>query len=87
MGNPLSLLRQKYLMLRIYCKVSDLKGFQSFSLSIHLLVGTLKSLKDYELTYCSHVGRLLNKLPRHLRDNFTEHLQLEGKLDSVSLNP
>lgn len=33
------------------------------------------------------MGRLLNKLPRHLRDNFTEHLQLEGELDSVSFNP
>ncbi|XP_065102634.1 uncharacterized protein [Paramisgurnus dabryanus] len=71
-------------------KVGDAKAFQSFALNVDLLVGMLMSLEGpqgRELTCTGHVDRLLSKLPKYYRDSFIEHLQLRGRLSSVSLNP
>lgn len=71
-------------------KPNDGRSFQSFSLRVHLLVSMLLSLegpRGMELNCCSHVDRLLSKLPKYLRDGFIEFLQLQGKLNSPSINP
>lgn len=71
-------------------RVGDASSFQSFALRVHLLVSMLLSLegpRGIELSCCSHVDRLLSKLPKYLRDNFIEFLQLQGKLNVASLNP
>lgn len=68
----------------------DARTFQSFSLRVHLLVSMLLSLEGpqgMELNCCSHVDRLLSKLPKYHRDGFIEYLQLQGKLNTTSLNP
>lgn len=39
------------------------------------------------LSCCSHVDHLLSKLPKYHRNGFIEYLQLQGKLNSTSLNP
>lgn len=65
-------------------KANDARSFQSFSLQVHLLVSMLLSLEGpqgIELNCCSHVDRLLSKLPKYLRDGFIESLQLQGKLN------
>lgn len=36
---------------------------------------------------CSHVDRLLSKLPKYHTDWFMKYLQLKGKLSTTSLNP
>ncbi|CAM4638688.1 unnamed protein product [Leuciscus chuanchicus] len=71
-------------------KPNDARSFQSFALRVHLLVSMLFSLEGsigMELNCCSHVARLLSKLPKYLRDGFIEFLQLQGKLNSPSINP
>lgn len=71
-------------------KPNDARSFQSFALRVHLLVSMLLSLegpRGMELNCCSHVDRLLSKLPKFLRDGFIEYLQLQGKLNSPSINP
>lgn len=71
-------------------KPGDARTFQSFALRVHLLVSMLLSLEGpggMELNCCSHVPRLLSKLPKYHRDGFIEYLQLQGKLNSTSLNP
>ncbi|KAL7880314.1 hypothetical protein SRHO_G00025680 [Serrasalmus rhombeus] len=71
-------------------KTNDAPSFQSFALRVHLLVSMLISLEGphgTEINCCSHVDRLLSKLPKYLRDGFVEFLQLHGKLNSASLNP
>ncbi|XP_072769411.1 uncharacterized protein [Nerophis lumbriciformis] len=71
-------------------KPTDARTFQSFALRVHLLVSMLLSLEGpqgMELNCCSHVDRLLSKLPKYHRDGFIEHLQLQGKLNGTSLNP
>ncbi|KAL1267690.1 hypothetical protein QQF64_033053 [Cirrhinus molitorella] len=71
-------------------KRNDNHSFQSFALRVHLLVSMLLSLegaRGMELNCCSHVDRLLSKLPKYLRDGFIEFLQQQGKLNSISLNP
>ncbi|XP_048010442.1 uncharacterized protein LOC125244397 [Megalobrama amblycephala] len=71
-------------------KVGDASSLQSFALRVHLLVSMLLSLegpRGIELSCCSHVDRLLSKLPKYLRDNFIEFLQMQGKLNVASLNP
>lgn len=71
-------------------KVGEASSFQSFALRVHLLVSMLLSLegqRGIELSCCSHVDRLLSKLPKYLRDNFIEFLQMQGKLNVASLNP
>jgi len=68
----------------------DARTFQSFALRVHLLVSMLLSLEGpqgMELNCCSHVDRLLGKLPKYHRDGFIEYLQLQGKLNTTSLNP
>ncbi|KAE8284739.1 hypothetical protein D5F01_LYC16173 [Larimichthys crocea] len=40
-----------------------------------------------EVMSTGHVDRLLSKLPRHMRDNFVEHLQVQGHLSTSSLTP
>lgn len=68
----------------------DARTFQSFSLRVHLLVSMLLSLEGpqgMEINCCSHVDRLLSKLPKYHRDGFIEYLQLQGKLNTTSLNP
>lgn len=50
--------------------------FQSFSLRVHLLVSMLLSLEGpqgMEFNCCSHVDRLLSKLPQYYRDGFKVH--------------
>ncbi|XP_033637433.1 uncharacterized protein LOC117298338 [Asterias rubens] len=57
-------------------KYNDNDAFENFSLSVHSLVGMLKSLEGengYELKCGSHVDRLLSKLPSSYRDRFVEH--------------
>ena len=69
---------------------SDSQAFQTFSLQVHLLVSMLESLEGpdgYELNCCSHVDRLLSKLPKYLRDGFIEFLHMQGKLTVAKLNP
>lgn len=39
-----------------------------------------------EVMSTSHVDRLLGKLPRHMRDSSVEHLQVQGRLSTSSLN-
>nr|XP_061828893.1 uncharacterized protein LOC133614723 [Nerophis lumbriciformis] len=71
-------------------KSGDPKSFQSFALNVDLLVGMLTSLEGpngMEVMSTGHVDRLLSKLPRHMRDNFVEHLQVQGRLSTSSLNP
>ncbi|KAG1940909.1 mitochondrial import receptor subunit TOM70 [Pimephales promelas] len=71
-------------------KPNDARSFQSFALRVHLLVSMLLSLegpRGMELNCCSHVDRLVGKLPKYLRDGFIEFLQLQGKLNSLSINP
>ncbi len=71
-------------------KLNEARSFQSFALRVHLLVSMLLSLEGpggMELNCCSHVDRLLSKLPKYLRDGFIEYLQLQGKLNSPSINP
>lgn len=71
-------------------KSGDARTFQSFALRVHLLVSMLLSLEGpqgMELNCCSHVDRLLSKLPKYHRDGFIEYLQLQGKLNTTSLNP
>lgn len=71
-------------------KSGDPKAFQSFALNVDLLVGMLTSLEGpngMEVMSTGHVDRLLSKLPRHMRDNFVEHLQVQGRLSTSSLNP
>lgn len=71
-------------------KPNDSHSFQSFALRVHLLVSMLLSLegpRGMELNCCSHVDRLLSKLPKYLRDGFIEFLQQQGKLNSINLNP
>ncbi|GAA6111776.1 uncharacterized protein LOC113091249 [Tachysurus ichikawai] len=71
-------------------KPNDACSFQGFALRVHLLVSMLLSLegpRGMELNCCSHVDRLLGKLPKFLRDGFIEYLQLQGKLNSPSINP
>ncbi|KAK7912857.1 hypothetical protein WMY93_013068 [Mugilogobius chulae] len=62
-------------------KIGDSISFQSFSLKVHLLVSMLASLEGpqgYELNCCSHVDRLLSKLPKYLRESFIEFLYLKA---------
>ncbi len=50
-------------------KPNDSHSFQSFALRVHLLVSMLLSLegpRGMELNCCSHVDRLLSKLPKYL---------------------
>ncbi len=71
-------------------KLNEARSFQSFALCVHLLVSMLLWLEGpggMELNCCSHVDRLLSKLPKYLRDGFIEYLQLQGKLNSPSINP
>ncbi|XP_049330100.1 uncharacterized protein LOC111189521 [Astyanax mexicanus] len=71
-------------------KAGDAKAFQSFALKVNLLVGMLTSLegpRGLELTSTGHVDRLLSKLPKYLWDSFVEHLQVQGRLLTDSLNP
>lgn len=71
-------------------KPNDSHSFQSFALRVYLLVSMLLSLEGFkgvELNCCSHVDRLLSKLPKYLRDGFIEFLQKQGKHNSISLNP
>ncbi|XP_028301819.1 uncharacterized protein LOC114462917 [Gouania willdenowi] len=71
-------------------KSGDARTFQSFALRVHLLVSMLLSLEGpqgMELNCCSHVDRLLSKLPKYHRDGFIEYLQIQGKLNTTSLNP
>lgn len=52
-------------------RVGDAEAFDDFALSVHSLVGMLRSLeceKGYELKCGSHVDRLLVKLPASYRD-------------------
>lgn len=48
---------------------------------------SLEGSQGMELNCCSHVDRLLSKLSKYLRDGFMEYLQLQGKLNTASLNP
>ncbi|KAI3370820.1 hypothetical protein L3Q82_007346 [Scortum barcoo] len=48
---------------------------------------TKSGSQGMELNCCSHVDRLLSKLPKYHRDGFIEYLQLQGKLNTASLNP
>ena len=71
-------------------KANNVRSFQNFSQQVHLLVSMLLSLEEpqgIELNCCSHVDRLLSKLPRYLRDRVIESLPMQGKLNSASLNP
>ena len=71
-------------------KSGDARTFQSFALRVHLLVSMLLSLEGpqgMELNCCSHVDRVLSKLPKYHRDGFIEYLQMQGKLNTTSLNP
>ncbi|KAK0150704.1 Filamentous hemagglutinin [Merluccius polli] len=71
-------------------KAGDSKAFQSFALSVDLLVGMLTSLEGpngMEVMSTGHVDRLLSKLPKQSRDSFVEHLQAQGRLNTNSLNP
>ncbi|XP_067306912.1 uncharacterized protein [Pseudorasbora parva] len=71
-------------------KSNDANSFQSFALRVHLLVSmllTLEGPRGMELNCCSHVDRLLSKLPKYLRDGFIEFLLLQGKLNSPNINP
>ncbi|XP_034536205.1 uncharacterized protein LOC117810467 [Notolabrus celidotus] len=71
-------------------KPGDSKTFQSFALRVDLLVGMLTSLEGpngMEVMSTGHVDRLLSKLPKHSRDGFVEHLQVQGRLNTTSLNP
>ncbi len=71
-------------------KPGDARTFQSFALRVHLLVSMLLSLegsRGMELNCCSHVDCLLSKLPKYHRNVFIEYLQLQGALNSTSINP
>lgn len=71
-------------------KAGDSKAFQSFALSVDLLLGILTSLEGpngMEVMSTGHVDRLLSKLPKQMRDGFVEHLQAHGCLHTDSLNP
>ena len=67
----------------------DARTIQSFVLKVNLLMSMLISLEGpqvMELKCCSHLDRLLNRLPKYHRDGFIEYLQLQGKLNTVSSN-
>lgn len=91
-GQPHQLAQSKIAAILIAPEVkpNDARSFQSFPLHVHLLVSMLLSLegpRGMELNCCSHVDCLLSKLPKYLRDGFIEFLQLQGKLNSPSINP
>lgn len=71
-------------------KSGDARTFQNFTLRVHFLVSMLLSLEGpqgMELNCCSHVDRLLSKLPKYHRDGFMDYLQHQGKLNTMCLNP
>lgn len=91
-GQPHQLAQSEIAAIRTTSNVKpgDAHTFQSFALRVHLLVSMLLSLegpKGMELNCCSHVDRLLSKLPKYHRDGFIEYLQMQGKLNSTSINP
>ncbi len=51
------------------------------------MLTSLEGPHGRELSFTSHVDRLLSKLPKHYRFGFIEHLQLRGILSTDSLNP
>lgn len=51
------------------------------------MLTSLEGPNGMEVTSTGHVDRLLSKLPRHIRDSFVEHLQVQGHLSTSSLNP
>ncbi|XP_026095552.1 uncharacterized protein LOC113067383 [Carassius auratus] len=64
-------------------RVGDAEAFDDFALSVHGLVGMLRSLEGengYELKCGSHVDRLLAKLPASYRDGFVEYCLSRGIL-------
>lgn len=71
-----------------YVRSGDTCTFQSFALRVHLLVSMLLYLEGpqgMELNCCSHVDRLLSKLPKYHRDGFSEYLQVENPTPQVSI--
>lgn len=70
-------------------KAGDSKAFQSFVLSVDLLVGILTSLEvpnRMEVMSTVHVDdQLLSKLFKQSRDGFVEHPQARGLLNTNSL--
>ena len=63
--------------------LGDSNAFQDFALSVHSLIGMLRSVEGAdgsELRCGSHVDRLLTKLPIQNRDSFIEHCLLRGIL-------
>ena len=70
-------------------RAGDSKAFQTFALSVNLLVGMPMSLEGpngTELMSTAHADRLLSKLPKYSRDSFIEHLQVWGRIQTNSLN-
>lgn len=66
-------------------KYGDAEAFDNFSLSVHSLVGMLKTLEgpnEYKLKYGSHVDRLLSKMPASYRDSFVEYCLTRGILQT-----
>ncbi|XP_076135495.1 uncharacterized protein LOC143118304 [Alosa pseudoharengus] len=64
-------------------RLGDSNAFQDFALSVHSLIGMLRSVDGAggsELRCGSHVDRLLTKLPLHYRDSFVEHCLNRGIL-------
>lgn len=64
-------------------RLGDSNAFQDFALSVHSLIGMLRSVEgaDGSALRCgSHVDRLLTKLPIQNRDGFIEHCLLRGIL-------
>ncbi|KAK0137358.1 hypothetical protein N1851_026443 [Merluccius polli] len=71
-------------------RAGDSKAFQSFALSVDLLVGMLMSAEGpngTELMSTGHTDQLLSKIPKYSRVSFIEHLQVWGRLQTNSLNP
>lgn len=66
-------------------KYGDAEAFDNFSLSVHSLVGMLKTLEglnEYKLKYGSHVDRLSSKMPASYRDSFVEYCLTRGILQT-----
>lgn len=68
-------------------KFGDAEAFDTFALSVHSLVGMLRTLEGqhgYELLCGSHVDRLLSKMPPTYRDGFVEYCINRGILQGGS---
>ncbi|XP_046576123.1 uncharacterized protein LOC124284108 [Haliotis rubra] len=64
-------------------RYGDSEGFENFALSVHSLVGILRSVdgdNSNELRCWSHVDRLLSKMSQSHRDSFIEHCLNKGIL-------